>query len=90
MMAEWEKVLYKRQPFPDNYTPSSFLDEVVLNALVKERHYWKVVAASGAILQQICTVCITVAVSFHLYQGTLQFHHMGVVCMMVLILSNPF
>jgi len=26
---KWEKVLYKNQPFPDNFTPASFLDDVV-------------------------------------------------------------
>lgn len=25
----WEKVLWKRQPFPDNYTPDSFLQHLV-------------------------------------------------------------
>jgi len=86
-MAEWEKVLYKAQAFPDTYTPPSFLDDVVLNAHVKERHYWKVVKSSGTLLQQISTVCISVCVSIHLYRESIGFGLMSSICIAVLIVG---
>lgn len=32
MEAEWEKVLWKKQPFPDNYIPDSFLSSLRRNS----------------------------------------------------------
>ena len=29
--VEWERVLWKRQPFPDNYVPRSFLSSLSTN-----------------------------------------------------------
>lgn len=88
-MAEFEKVLYRKQPFPDNYTPDSFLDEVVFNAHVKERCYWTVVTASETVLQQMCTVCIAVGVSFHLYRDSIDFSLMSAICIAVLVTGTP-
>lgn len=28
---KWERVLWKRQPFPDNYVPETFLDSLSTN-----------------------------------------------------------
>jgi hypothetical protein len=51
--AKWEKVLYKKQPFPDNYTDASFLKD-----LVRALHFTNFVAPARACTrptQYLCT-----------------------------------
>jgi hypothetical protein len=31
MSSEWQKVLWKKQPFPDNYVPNAFLSALRKN-----------------------------------------------------------
>lgn len=40
---EWKKLLYLRQPFPDNYTHVSFLDQLKRNTSVAQYSYFKLV-----------------------------------------------
>lgn len=35
-MSEWKKLLYLRQPYPDNYTDASFLDQLKRNTTVAQ------------------------------------------------------
>lgn len=67
----WKKVLYKAQPFPDNYTSSFFLERLVVNANVAQRSYWKIVAASLPVVQQFTAVALASTASYHLYFGSL-------------------
>jgi hypothetical protein len=32
--VQWERVLYKKQPFPDNHTDEQFLDQLRTNGLI--------------------------------------------------------
>ena len=66
----WEKVLWKQQSFPDNYTDSSFLRSLEVNAQVTDRDYWKLVLGSSAITQQIGLVALAVSVSVYLYTAS--------------------
>ncbi|GMH40411.1 hypothetical protein BSKO_08315 [Bryopsis sp. KO-2023] len=84
----WEKVLYKNQPFDDNYTHSSFLDKLVLNAHVQPRDYRMVVVDSAAVVQQLSTVAMVVSVSVHLHQGTIPVNALLAVCIVVLITGS--
>lgn len=43
-MDPWKKLLYLRQPFPDNYTHASFLDQLKRNTAVANHAYAKLVA----------------------------------------------
>eukprot|EP00899_Mesostigma_viride_P006521 jgi/Mesvir1/15870/Mv03415-RA.1 len=54
----WQKVLYLRQPYADNFTDASFLASLVLNAHVARCDYTTLVAASSVISQQLATVTV--------------------------------
>lgn len=41
---EWKKLLYLRQPYPDNYTDTSFLDQLKRNTTVAKYSYAKLFA----------------------------------------------
>lgn len=50
----WRKVLYERQPFPDNYVDRRFLEELQKNIYVRRYSYWTVVFESAVVIQQLC------------------------------------
>lgn len=54
----WEKVLFKRQAFPDNYVDESFLESLVMNASVRPHRFGNLVRGSVVIAQQITSVAI--------------------------------
>lgn len=47
----WRKVLYKRQPYPDNYVGTAFLAGLRCNTSVSYTD-WQAISASSALLQQ--------------------------------------
>ncbi|KAM5147914.1 phosphatidylinositol N-acetylglucosaminyltransferase subunit C [Mantella aurantiaca] len=53
----WRKVLYERQPFPDNYVDKSFLEELRKNIYVRRYSYWAVLFESVVVIHQLCSVC---------------------------------
>jgi hypothetical protein len=55
---QWQKLLYKAQPFPDNYVPASFLDQLKTNSNVRLYPFRKVSLEACGILQQLS--CITI------------------------------
>ncbi|XP_074653882.1 phosphatidylinositol N-acetylglucosaminyltransferase subunit C-like [Tubulanus polymorphus] len=65
-MSGWKKVLYIRQNVPDNYVDDSFLDQMKNNLNSHTYDYWTVVLQSGVVTQQICSVCIFVAVFLYM------------------------
>uniref|UniRef100_A0A8D2LCI6 Phosphatidylinositol glycan anchor biosynthesis class C n=2 Tax=Varanus komodoensis TaxID=61221 RepID=A0A8D2LCI6_VARKO len=54
----WQRALYKRQPFPDNYVDRSFLEELRKNVRARRYRYWAVVFEAGLVVQQLCSVCV--------------------------------
>ncbi|KAF9785867.1 phosphatidylinositol N-acetylglucosaminyltransferase [Thelephora terrestris] len=58
---QWEQVLWKRQPFPDNYVPPSFLSSLRRNSNFRPYSYWKLVSLCYPIAQHICTIFIFLA-----------------------------
>ncbi|KAK9812775.1 hypothetical protein WJX72_003471 [[Myrmecia] bisecta] len=70
----WRKVLYEKQPYPDNHTDASFLAALVVNARVPRRDYWQIVRDSSVVVQQVSTVAAAVAVSVHLYEDLVDVH----------------
>ncbi|ORX89480.1 phosphatidylinositol N-acetylglucosaminyltransferase [Basidiobolus meristosporus CBS 931.73] len=69
--AKWQKLLYVKQEYPDNYVDSSFLEEMQKNANVRSYDYWTVVRESTVITQHISSIIIFVAVFIWLYHKVL-------------------
>lgn len=59
----WNKVLWERQPFPDNYIhPHSFLSSLRRNPNFKPYTYWSLVLLCCAITQHLATIFTFLAV----------------------------
>ncbi|KAM8930621.1 phosphatidylinositol N-acetylglucosaminyltransferase subunit C [Pelodytes ibericus] len=67
----WKKVLYERQPFPDNYVDQSFLEELRKNIYVRRYRYWAVVFESAVVIQQLCSVCVFCVLWWYMDQDLL-------------------
>ncbi|XP_070795280.1 phosphatidylinositol N-acetylglucosaminyltransferase subunit C-like [Pituophis catenifer annectens] len=67
----WQKVLYKRQSFPDNYVDQSFLEKLCKNIHARKYQYWAVVFESGVVIQQLCSVCVFVVIWWYMDMGLL-------------------
>ncbi|KAM7014286.1 phosphatidylinositol N-acetylglucosaminyltransferase subunit C [Melozone crissalis] len=67
----WQKVLYERQPFPDNYVDQRFLEELRKNVHARQYRYQAVVFQSGAVVQQLCSVCVFVLTWWYMDAGLL-------------------
>ncbi|KDQ13136.1 hypothetical protein BOTBODRAFT_111897 [Botryobasidium botryosum FD-172 SS1] len=66
-MSEWERVLWKKQAYADNYIPPSFLSSLRRNANVHPYTYAPLVLASCAIIQHISAVFILLSAFVHLH-----------------------
>jgi len=67
----WHRILYERQPFPDNHTDESFLERLVLNGRVVPRQLSTVVFDASTVSQQIAVVAVKGCVTFSLMEGSL-------------------
>lgn len=61
----WQKVLWERQPFPDNYVDERFLEELRRNEGIRQYHYWAVVKEAGFVGQQLS--CVAIFITLWLY-----------------------
>ncbi|KAF8309768.1 phosphatidylinositol N-acetylglucosaminyltransferase [Clavulina sp. PMI_390] len=68
---KWEKVLWKEQPFPDNYVPPAFLSSLRRNTNVRKHTYLSLLIAALPITQHAATVFLFIAVFIHLLGGAL-------------------
>jgi phosphatidylinositol glycan class C protein len=59
--GEWERVLWREQPFPDNYVPESFLSSLAKNPNFKPYTYWTLVFLSCPIAHHVGTTFIFLA-----------------------------
>ncbi|PJF19564.1 Gpi2p [Paramicrosporidium saccamoebae] len=65
-MTEWRKILYERQPFPDNYVERTlFLAELKKNGTVKLHTYGWLVRHSLFVMQQVS--CVLIFVCFFVF-----------------------
>lgn len=65
----WRKVLYERQPFPDNYVDQRFLEELRRNIRVHQYSYWAVVREAGLVSQQLSCVALFLTLWSYMEQG---------------------
>lgn len=72
--VKWQKVLYERQPFPDNYVDQRFLEELRKNIHARQYRYWAVVFESSVVVQQLCSVCVFVVIWWYMDEGLLAPH----------------
>ncbi|WFD37368.1 D-stereospecific aminopeptidase [Malassezia japonica] len=67
----WRKLLWRRQPYPDNYVDASFLSQLRTNATAAFPSYATIALSSLGIVQQLSSVLLFVALFVHLHLGTL-------------------
>ncbi|KAM3619908.1 uncharacterized protein V6R79_015665 [Siganus canaliculatus] len=67
----WRKVLWERQPFPDNYVDQRFLEELRRNEGIREYRYWAVVKEAGFVGQQLSCVAVFITLWLYMEQGLL-------------------
>ncbi|KAI0348018.1 phosphatidylinositol N-acetylglucosaminyltransferase [Trametopsis cervina] len=53
---EWERVMWKKRPYPDNYVPGSFLANLRTNPNFRPYTYWSLVSSSCAISQHLAVI----------------------------------
>ncbi|XP_043235696.1 phosphatidylinositol N-acetylglucosaminyltransferase subunit C-like [Amphibalanus amphitrite] len=68
----WRKVLYERQPYPDNYVGASFLEDLRKNVNVTLYSRQAAVLAAGPVLQQLSSVVLVALAFTWLDEGMLQ------------------
>ncbi|TFK89972.1 phosphatidylinositol N-acetylglucosaminyltransferase [Polyporus arcularius HHB13444] len=69
--AEWERVLWKKKPYPDNYVPRSFLASLSKNPNFRPYTYWHLVILSCPISQHLASIFVFLAVFMRLQQRLL-------------------
>lgn len=68
----WQKVLWERQPFPDNYVDQRFLEELRRNEGIRQYRYWAVVKEAGFVGQQLSCVAIFITLWLYMEQVKLK------------------
>ncbi|KAL4210743.1 phosphatidylinositol N-acetylglucosaminyltransferase [Rhizopus microsporus] len=72
----WQKLLWVKQNYPDNYVDDTFLDELQRNVNVITYDYWATVYESGVITQQISSVIIFIALFIYLQSNVMSGHYL--------------
>ncbi|EHH50814.1 hypothetical protein EGM_01698 [Macaca fascicularis] len=72
--VKWQKVLYERQPFPDNYVDRRFLEELRKNIHARKYQYWAVVFESSVLILQLCSICVFLVIWWYMDEGLLAPH----------------
>ncbi|XP_068449110.1 phosphatidylinositol N-acetylglucosaminyltransferase subunit C [Clinocottus analis] len=67
----WRKVLWERQPFPDNYVDQRFLEELRRNEGIRQYRYWAVVREAGFVGEQLSCVAIFITLWLYMEQSLL-------------------
>lgn len=65
----WKKNLYDNQGFPDNYTHSTFLEELKRNVHIKEMSLSAVILGAGIFTKEICTITLFFITFVYLHNG---------------------
>jgi len=68
---KWERILWRTQPFADNYVPPSFLSSLSKNPNVLPYRYWPLVLGACTISQNLSIIFVFLAVFTRLLDHTL-------------------
>jgi phosphatidylinositol glycan class C protein len=69
--TSWKKILYEKQPFPDNHVDSSFLSSMVTNANLRRPRFRGLAFDTLVISQQISVVVCFLQVFYYFFNGHL-------------------
>ena len=69
--ASWDRVLYRKQAFPDNHTDDTFLSGLVLNGRITPRVLSEVMLDATTVSQQLAVVALKSTAVAHLLSGRL-------------------
>lgn len=64
----WKKLLYLKQPYPDNYVDESFLSQLKRNSTVAKYSYWKLANDFDLIAFHISNLILVILVFTGIYQ----------------------
>mmetsp|Transcript_61882 Transcript_61882/g.152378 ORF Transcript_61882/g.152378 Transcript_61882/m.152378 type:complete len:487 (-) Transcript_61882:755-2215(-) len=64
LLPAWERVLWKRQPYLDNYTDRTFLESLITNANFSEYDFWRIVRDSVVVAQHLSATVIFLAMFY--------------------------
>ena len=67
--ASWDRVLYRKQAFPDNHTDDTFLSGLVLNGRITPRVLSEVMLDAATVSQQLAVVALKSTAVAHLLSG---------------------
>lgn len=66
---KWRKLLWVKQPYPDNHVDSSFLSQLKRNPNVEPYSFWTLFCDSSVILIHLCSVAIFALVFLGIYNN---------------------
>eukprot|EP00457_Paulinella_chromatophora_P013281 gb/GEZN01013565.1/.p1 GENE.gb/GEZN01013565.1/~~gb/GEZN01013565.1/.p1 ORF type:complete len:321 (+),score=2.02 gb/GEZN01013565.1/:38-1000(+) len=69
--VRWQRILYEKQPFPDNYVDTSFLSSLVTNANVQHWPYWRLCLSTVAVSERISALVLFMLTFFSMFDGSL-------------------
>jgi len=84
----WEKLLYKSQPYPDNYVPESFLDQLKTNSNVKLYPFRKVSLEACGILQQMSCIAIFFGIFVNCHAGIWRVTYVTAVSAIIVVIGT--
>jgi phosphatidylinositol glycan class C protein len=67
--SPWRKLLWVKQPYPDNYVDSSFLSQLKRNSNVRPYNFLALAKDSSVILINLCSVVIFGLVFLGIYNN---------------------
>ena len=66
---KWKKLLYKKQPYPDNYTDEWFLSQLKRNTAIAKYPYWKLVDDFTLIVFHLSNILLVILAFTGIYRN---------------------
>lgn len=89
-LPPWKKLLYLKQPYPDNYTPESFLSQLRRNLTVAKYSYRTLVSHFSLIAMHMACLVTVQVVFARIYRNTLDATKPAVGCSALTALCYAF